>query len=244
MARLRVKRHATFGQHRKELAADVELHPRRDQIQHLGLEDVDAGAGKARQGLFRLGLFLEGRDAALFVRHHDAVVLDLFQRHLEGDHAGHGLLGLVFKQGRLDVQVDDGVTAHHDGGVVKKAAEVLNALHAAGRAHGLGHDLAMLTCAFERITDLDAPTVAVAKVVLDFPVVERHVHHDLLYPIAAQVLDQVLHHRLAQNGHHRFGDVLGQRPDPGSLPRRQNHCFCHGSITACLKRARTGASFG
>ena len=79
------------------------------------------------------------------------------------------------------------------------------------------------------ITDLDAPTMSIAKVVLDLPVIEGHVDHDLAHTIAAQVLDDVFHHRLAQDRHHGLWGLLGERTDSGSLPRRQNHCLGHVS---------------
>jgi len=67
----------------------------------------------------------------------------------------------------------------------------------------------------------------VAEVVFDLPVVIGHVDHDLAHTVARQVLDDVLEHRLAQDGNHRLGHALGQGADPGPLPGRQDHGFRH-----------------
>jgi len=134
---------------------------------------------------------------------------------------------VVLGQGGFDVQVDDGIAAQHQGRFVKKAAEILDATHAAGRTHGARQDFPMFPHAFVGVADLHTPAVAIAKVVFDLPVVERHVDHDLLDPVARQVLDDVLEHRFAEDGHHRLGRLLGQGAYPGSLPGCQDHCFGH-----------------
>jgi len=72
--------------------------------------------------------------------------------------------------------------------------------------------------------------MSVAKVVLDLVVVERHVDHDFADAVAGQMLDQVLEHRLVQNRHHRFGQVLGQRAHPRTLTCRQDHSLCQNTL--------------
>ncbi len=134
---------------------------------------------------------------------------------------------MLFGQGGGDVQIDDGVAAHHQGGFVEEAGEILDAAHAASRALRLGHDFAVLAHAFVRIADLDAPARAIAKVVLDLPVVVGHVDHDLPDVVPRQVFDQVFEHGLAKDGDHRLGHALGERTDAGSLPRSEDHGFGH-----------------
>jgi hypothetical protein len=58
-------------------------------------------------------------------------------------------------------------------------------------------------------------------------VVVGDIHHDLGNAVTGEVLDQVFHDRLAQNGNHRFGEVTGKWTHAGALPRRQYHAFCH-----------------
>ena len=134
---------------------------------------------------------------------------------------------MVLGQGRTNVEVDDGVATEHQGGFVKKAAEILDAPHAAGRAHGAGQDFAVLAHPLVGVANLHTPAMTVSKVVLDLPVVERHVDHDLLDAVPGQVLDDVLQHRLTQNGHHRLGCLFGEGANAGPLPGRQDHCFGH-----------------
>jgi len=165
--------------------------------------------------------------AAAGVGEHHAVVAHLLARHLERDHAGQRALGAVLGQRGPEVEVDQRVAAQHQRGVVKKTALVLDVAHAAGRTQRARQDVAVVINALVGVTDLDAPAVPVAKILLDFAVVVGHVDHDLRHAVARQMLDQVFHHRLAQNWHHRFGQVFGQGPNPGALASGQDHCFCH-----------------
>src|SRR5471032_618223 len=131
-ARLRVKGQALFYQQGKQVGADVKHRILRYQVQHGRLENVDAGADMVGQGGFLAGLFLESLDAAILVTDHHAIARYFIPRHLARDHAGQRALAAMLEQGRLDVQIDHRVAAQHDGGVVKKAAELLDLLHAAG----------------------------------------------------------------------------------------------------------------
>ena len=229
---LRKKGQALLHQQWKELTADVELFVAGNQLQHCGFDDVNAGAGQGRAGLLRRGLFLEGFDATLFVGDHDAVVLDLITRHVQRHHTGHGLFLSVFGQRRANVQVDDGVAAQHQGGLVKKTTKVLDVAHAAGRAQRPVDDLAVLAHALIAVADGHAPAVAIAKVVFDFPVVVSHVDHDLAHVVAREVLDDVFQNRLAQDRDHGLGRALGQRPDAGALAGGQDHGFGHDGSNA------------
>jgi hypothetical protein len=102
--------------------------------------------------------------------------------------------------------------------------------HAAGRTARLGNDLAVFARALERVADVHAPAVAVAEVVLDLPVGVRDVDHDVAHAIAREVFDQVLEHRLAEDGDHRLGQVLRQRSHTGALPCGKNHGLWHGGF--------------
>lgn len=51
---------------------------------------------------------------------------------------------------------------------------------------------------------------AVTEIFFDLFVVIGHVDHDFIDAMACQMLNQILHHRFAQNGNHRFGQVLGR----------------------------------
>ncbi|MNP98347.1 hypothetical protein D3C85_109620 [compost metagenome] len=111
----------------------------------------------------------------------------------------------MFEQGRLDVEVDQGVAAQHDGGFIEKVTELLDLLHAAGRSQRLGHDFArVIRVTFEGIADLHAELVPLAEILLDFFMQITDINHDFGNAVTGQVLDQVSHHRLAQDRYHRF----------------------------------------
>ena len=133
----------------------------------------------------------------------------------------------MLEQGGADIEIDDRIAADHQRGFIKKSAEVLNGLHATRRSFGFGQDVAVVIYPFEGVTDIYAPAATIAEILLDFLVVVRHVNHDLGDAMTRQMLDQVFHHRLAQNGHHRFWQVFRQRANPSALASGQYHCFCH-----------------
>ena len=130
-------------------------------------------------------------------------------------------------QGAANVQVNQRVTAQHQRGLIEEATEVLYAAHAPGRAKRFWDHVAMLADALIGIANLHAPALAVTEILLDLVVVIRHVDHDLADAVARQMFNQVLHHRLAQNWHHRFWQVFGQWPHPRALARSQNHALSH-----------------
>jgi hypothetical protein len=235
-ARLRVERQFLLDQQRKQLAADIEDLAGRDQVDDLGLEEVDTGARQRGFGLFGRRLFLEGADPPLLVGDDNAVVADLITRHLERHDAGHGLLHEVFVERGADVEIDDRVAADHQRGLVEESPEILDLAHATGGAERLRNDLAVVAYPLVGITDLDPPAMAIAEVVLDLVMVVGDVDHDLAHAVARQMLDQVFEHRLAENRHHRFGHVLRERPDPRPLARSQNHRLRHRHLPRAFMR--------
>ncbi len=205
-ARLGVERQTFFCQQGKQVRADVEDRILGYQVQHGRLENIDAGADMVRQGRFLAGLFLERLDAAILVADHHAIARHLVPRHFARDHAGQRPLAAMLEQGRLDVEVDHRITAQDDGGIVKKAAEFLDLLHAAGRAYRLRHHHAGIGhIAFERVADLHAILMAVAEILFDLFMQVTDIDHDVAHAILGQVLDQIGHHGLAQDGDHGLG---------------------------------------
>src|SRR5450830_1343114 len=223
---LAVKGHALLGQQREQLRADVERPVRRDQVDHFGLEDVDARADAVRLGYFRRRLFLELGDASVCVADDDAVARHLVQRDFARDDGGQRALAAMFEQGRLQVQVDQCVAAEHDRRLVEEAAELLDLLHAAGRAQGLGHDFAVVVrVALEGIADLDTELVAFAEIFLDLFMQVADVDHDFGHAIARQVFDQVGHYGLAQDRDHWLGKFVSQWPYTRAFAGCEDHCF-------------------
>ena len=177
-----------------------------------------------------LWFFLEGLNAAFCIGHHNAIAADVGQGHIQRHHAGQGAFGLVLRQGGGDVQVNQGIAAQHQGGFVKEAAEVLDAAHTAGRSHGAGQNVAVFAHALVGVANLHAPAATVAKIFFNLVVVVSHVDHDFGDAVAGQVLNQVFHHRFAQNRHHRFGQVPCEWAHAGALAGGQNHAFSHAGL--------------
>ena len=136
----------------------------------------------------------------------------------------------MLRQGGGDVQVNQGIAAQHQGGFIKEAAEVLDAAHAAGRSHGARQNVAVFANALVGVANLHAPAATVAKIFFNLVVVVSHVDHDFGDAVAGQVLDQVFHHRFAQNRHHRLGQVPCERAHAGALAGGQNHAFSHAGL--------------
>jgi hypothetical protein len=141
-----------------------------------------------------------------------------------------GTFGFVLCQCGRDVQIDDGVAAQHDGGVVKKAGEILDTAHATRRPQGLVHDFTVLTTPFVAVAHLNPPAVAVAEVAFDFPVVVRHVDHDFAHIVAGELLDDEFKDWLAQDGNHGLGHALRERTNAGALACGQDHGFGHDEV--------------
>ena len=211
----------------KELGANVVNPTGRHQLKDLGLKDIDTGTGQRRFGVLGQGLFLEGFDASIGCGQHHAIRADFCQGHVQGHQARDRAFGMVLGNGRSNVEVDQRITAQHQRGFIKKAAEILDSAHAAGRAHGSGRNVTVVAHPLVGIANFHAPAAAITKILFNFLVVVGHVHHDFRNTVARQVLNQVFHHRFAQNGHHGLGQVACQRAYPCALPRRQNHAFCH-----------------
>jgi hypothetical protein len=64
----------------------------------------------------------------------------------------------------------------------------------------------------DRVLDTQAERLAVAEVAADRLRQEGERHDHVLEAVRAEELEDVLHARLADDGHHRLGLVRGQRP--------------------------------
>ena len=116
------------------------------------------------------------------------------------------------------VQVDVGerVAGDDDEGVV--AQQVLGELDAAGRPGGR---------LLDRVVDVDAQRRAVAEVVADDARQEGEGDDRLLDAVPLQQLEDVLHARLADDGHHRLRLVAREGTQAGALAACHHDCT-HG----------------
>ena len=98
----------------------------------------------------------------------DSVAENLLARHLAQHDGGDGAALAVEADRLLKINIDQSVAAQHGERVVEEAGEVLDSLHAAGRADGLSLHLPALEQSFEGVGDLHSELGAVSKVVLDY----------------------------------------------------------------------------
>ena len=86
-----------------------------------------------------------------------------------------------------------------------------------------------------RVPHGDTEVGAVAEVVADLVGEERDGHHDLVEAVQREQVDDVLHHRLVGQGHHRLGRVAGERTQAGALTAGEDDGL-HETLPAAVGR--------
>ncbi len=148
-----VERLAELEELGEELLAEVVLLPRRDVLEDLGLEHVDAGVDRVGEDLPPRRLLEEALDAPLVVDDdHPEVerVLDAF----EGD-GHHGATTLVLVDDGAEVEVGEGVARDDDERLPQLGFGVLDAPRRAQRL------------LLDRVAQVDTQRLAVAEVAAD-----------------------------------------------------------------------------
>ena len=218
-----VERPAHLEQQREELLREVVWPVARHVPEHLRLEHVDAGVDRVREDLAPGGLLEETLDPALVVGDDDPElerVLDRFQpdRHRR-------LLLAVEGDDLLEVHVRQRVSRDDDEGVVQPPA---------GEADRSGRAERRL---LDRVLDVDAERLTVAEVAADRLRQEGDRDDHVLHAVAAEELDDVLHARLADDGHHRLRLVRRERAQARALAAG-HHDRLHASTTSRFAFAR------
>ena len=120
---------------------------------------------------------------------------------------------------RCEVDVGEPVAAHdEEGGVAEELAEGVGA---AGRAHEL---------LLEVVPQFDAELAAVAEVGADLVRVVVQIGGDLGDPVPLQEVQEVLHDRPVEDGHHGLGGLTGERVEPRSQTRGHDHGLAGGLV--------------
>ncbi len=200
------------GKLRKHAALDRERPPGRDHVEHLGLEQVDAGVD---QGAVRRHRVLGAR---LFDElHHAAVVGDLDQavaaRVVDPREQDRRQSLALSVEGAHRREVDVGEDVAVEG---EQAAAVELALHVLDGAGGAQRLL------FDYVAHGEAVAAAVADRVLESMGQIAGRKHGPLYAVAREVLEDVADERPADQGHDRLGHARGDRPQPGALTADQD----------------------
>ena len=185
---------------------------RRDLLQHLGGEQIDAGVDQIGHHLPPGGL-LHKADHPLLLVGEDQPVLQ-GRGMTEEDQGGLGPLGLMELHGGSEIQVADAVSA--DDQEVLSLQEGGAGPHAAGGAQrGL----------LDEVVQADPPLLSVPEIGLHCL---RHVAQgdgDLVDPVALEQADDVFHHRPAQQRDHGLRHAQGQGAQAGPLSARHNDSF-------------------
>ena len=172
-------------------------------LQHLGLEDVDAGVDRVGEDLAPRRLLEEALDPPVVVGDHDPELERVLDR-LEADRDRRALL-LWNLTSFAEVEVAERVARDDEERLVELVG---------GQPDRAGRAERRL---LDGVLDVDAERLAVAEVAADRLRQERDGDDHVLEAVLAEQLDDVLHARLADDRHHRLRLVRGQRPEPRAL---------------------------
>jgi len=198
-----VDRSPHLEQQREELLREVVGAVVGDVLQHLRLEDVDAGVDRVGEDLPPGGLLEEALDAPFLVGDDDAELERVFDR-LEPDR--HRRLVRAVRLDELcQADVAERVAGDDEERVVEPTGRALDGAGGAERRF------------LHRVADVDAERLAAAEVAADRLRQESDGDDHILEPVALEQLDDVLHARLADDRHHRLRLVGRERPQPRAL---------------------------
>ena len=107
---------------------------------------------------------------------------------------------------RADVDVRERVAGDHEERLARE--EVLAVAHSAGGPEELG---------------LKAVGDAVAEIVTDRIGEVMEVRDDFVRPVPLEEVEDVRHHGPVEDGHHRLGDLVGERTQTRAEARSKNH---------------------
>ncbi len=204
---------AVVEQRREHVAGEVDHLPLGDEVEDLRFEHVDPGVDGVGEHLAPRRLLQEALDGAVGLRDHDAElerVLHVLQRDRRG---GVGVAVRFDERGEVDV--GEHVARDHEERVVELRRRVA---HRSGGAERR---------VFRGVAHGDAEIGAVAEVVADLVGEERDRDDDVVEAVQLEQVDDVLHHRLVDEGHHRLRLIAGERTQTRALATGQDHCF-HG----------------
>ena len=182
-----------------------------DVVEHLRLDDVDAGVGVVAEDLAPRRLLEEALDVSLVVGDHDPV-LERVRHGVEHDRGVRAALG-VRAHHRGEVDVGERVAADHQEGVVEQVGGVAHAARGAERP------------VLDDVLDLHVEVGAVAEAVANLGAEVGERHHHLGDAVLLEQAKDVLEHRGAHHRDERLGETAGQRTQTRSFTPRHDHCL-------------------
>ena len=226
---LPVKRRAFPEQLREQITPEVE-GPLGDALHRSGREYVDARIDQVRHHLRPVRLFDKAADISLPVHHRKTVAQRYFFCR-EGKR-GRRAVFLMGMHQKPEVVIAGGVGG--DDEEVLVPIKIPTVFYAARRAEILR---------LYAVLELHAEFPPIAEMGHDFPgpVVQRRA--DLCIAVFPQQLDDVLHHRPAQDRHHGFRVLPRHRTQPRPQTARKDHCLHRSSsrfdicMYYCARRA-------
>ncbi len=208
---------------REDLGREVDGAALGDEIEDLGLEDVDTGVDGVAEDLAPARLLQEALDAPVLTGDDDAELERVLHR-AQGQR-GQGVVLLVELQHGGEVDVGQHVARNHQEALRELVAGVA---HRTGRAErrllgGVDHAHAELG--------------AVAEVAADGIGQEGDGDHDVGDAVAPQQRDDVLHHRPADQRQHRLGQVRRLRSQACPFTARHDHRL-HAAASGFMRAPR------
>jgi hypothetical protein len=188
--------------------------------QDLRVEHVDAGVDRVREDLSPGGLLQEALDAVVRVGDDDPElerVVDVLEA--DGDE---GFALLVEADEGAEVDVAEGVPGDDEERLVERVLGELDGPCGAGRRF------------LHRVADRDAVVLSGGEVAADRLWHEGDGDDDVLEAVLAEELDDVLHARLADDGHHRLRLVRGEGAKARALPAGHDHGLHRRTVLIAL----------
>ncbi len=195
----------------ERLAREVDRLSLGDEVEDLRLQHVDPGVDGVAEDLAPRRLLQEPLDRPVLVGDDDAELERVLHR-LEGQ-GGQPPVAVVEVEHGAQVDVGQHVAGDDQEPLVEL---VLGVADRSGRPE---------RCRLGGVDHADPELAPVAEVGADGVGHEGHRHHDVLEPVGPEQVDHVLHHRDVRHREHRLGLVGGERPEPGPLAARHDHCL-------------------
>jgi hypothetical protein len=199
-------------EHRGEhVAGEVDDLAGGDEVEHAGLQHVDAGVDRVGEHLTPRRLLEEPLDRAVVIGDHNAEV-DGVVHPLQRDRGERLAIGVSLHHGG-QVDVGDHVARDHEEGLVELVHRVANRTRGAER-RVLG-----------RVAHPYPELAAVTEVVADLVGEERDRDDDVVEPVLREQSHDVAHHRDVGDRQHRLRLVARERSESGAFAAGEDDCL-------------------